>query len=186
MRKTMQVFFTSMWRTILLHGLSGIAFGFLAFTYPQITRDIVLMMIGLFALGGGVVSLWHFFDGAKGSKTVTGLLTAFAGITAGAVCLLFPSFALPYVLLLIGLWNVAAGLLQALGAIALRTEIEHGWIMALAGFLGAGLGLLIMFYPADAAISIIWLIAATAMLMGLLLVLFAFKLRKAAKRSVNA
>ena len=54
--------------------------------------------------------------------------------------------------------------------------------MALGGLLGAGLGLLIMFYPADAAIGIIWLIAGTAILLGLLLVLFAWKLRGAAKR----
>jgi uncharacterized membrane protein HdeD (DUF308 family) len=89
---------------------------------------------------------------------------------------------LTYVLLLIGLWNVAAGLLQLIGSIVLRHEIEHGWLMALGGLLGAGLGLLIMLYPADAAVSIIWLIAGTAILLGLLLVLFAWKLRGAAKR----
>jgi uncharacterized membrane protein HdeD (DUF308 family) len=89
---------------------------------------------------------------------------------------------LTYVLLLIGLWNVAAGLLQLIGSIVLRHEIEHGWLMALGGLLGAGLGLLIMLYPADAAVSIIWLIAGTAILLGLLLVLFAWKLRSAAKR----
>ena len=97
-------------------------------------------------------------------------------------CLVFPAFALTYVLLLIGLWNVAAGLLQLIGSIVLRHEIQHGWLMALGGLLGAGLGLLIMLYPANAAVSIIWLIAGTAILLGLLLVLFAWKLRGAGKR----
>ena len=91
--------------------------------------------------------------------------------SAGLVCLLFPAFRDEYVLLLIGLWNVAAGLLQVLGAIVLRNEIEHGWLMALGGLLGAALGVLIMFYPASAAVGIIWIIAGTAVLVGLVLVL---------------
>jgi uncharacterized membrane protein HdeD (DUF308 family) len=77
---------------------------------------------------------------------------------------------------------VAAGLLQVIGAIALRKEIDHGWLMALGGVLGAALGVTIMLFPSDAAVSIIWLIAGTAILLGLLLVLFAWKLRRAAKR----
>jgi len=186
MTKAMRVFFTSMWRTILLRGLASLAFGVLAFAYPQITLAIVVMLFGVFALVDGLLGLWGVYRGSKDGKSVPGLLTALAGIAAGAVCLVFPSFATTYVLLLVGLWNVAAGLLQLIGSIVLRQEIEHGWLMALAGLLGAGLGLLIMFYPADAAIGIIWLIAGTAILVGLVLVLFALKLRGAANRMANA
>jgi uncharacterized membrane protein HdeD (DUF308 family) len=96
--------------------------------------------------------------------------------------MLFPDFALTYVLLLIGLWNVAAGLLQAIGSVVLRNEIQHWWLLALGGVMGAALGVLIMIYPADAAVGIIWLIAGTAILLGLLLIVFAWRLRGAAKQ----
>jgi hypothetical protein len=39
-----------------------------------------------------------------------------------------------------------------------------------------------MIYPADAAVGIIWLIAGTAILLGLLLIVFAWRLRGAAKQ----
>jgi uncharacterized membrane protein HdeD (DUF308 family) len=52
----------------------------------------------------------------------------------------------------------------------------------LSGVIGAVLGLLIVFYPADATISIIWIIAGTAVIVGMVLLVFGWKLRAAAKR----
>lgn len=182
MATTMRTFFTAMWRTILLRGVASLAFGIFAMFYPQVTLAVVVTLFGIYALVDGLLGLWGVYRGRAEGKSVPALLTALAGVAAGLVCLLFPAFALTYVLLLIGLWNVAAGLLQLIGSIVLRSDIEHAWLMALGGLAGAALGLLIMFYPADAAVGIIWVIAGTAILLGLLLVLFAWKLRGAGKR----
>lgn len=184
MAQAMRTFFTSMWRTILLRGLASLAFGVLAFVYPQITMTVVVTIFGIYALVDGLLGVWGVYRGSKDEKSVPSLLTAIAGIVAGLICLLFPAFATKYVLLLIGLWNVAAGLLQVLGAIVLRKEIEHGWLLALGGIIGAALGALIMFYPASAAVGIIKIIAGTAVLVGLVLVTFALKLRGAANRAL--
>jgi uncharacterized membrane protein HdeD (DUF308 family) len=185
MATAMRTFFTSMWRTILLRGLASLAFGVLAFLYPQITVAVVVTIFGIYALVDGLLGVWGVYR-STGETSVPSLLTALAGIVAGLICLLFPDFATKYVLLLIGLWNVAAGLLQLLGALVLRKEIEHAWLMALGGIIGAALGALIMFYPASAALGIIWIIAGTAVLVGLVLVAFALKLRGAANRALSA
>ena len=103
------------------------------------------------------------------------------------MCLLFPAFALTYVLLLIGLWNVAAGLLQLIGALrAAQGDRSTAGSWRSADCWARRSALLIMLYPADAAVSIIWLIAGTAVLVGLVLVLFAWKLRGVAKQLANA
>lgn len=182
MASTMRTFFTARWRTILLRGLASLAFGIFALVYPQITLGIVVMLFGAYALLDGLLGLWGVYRGREEGTSVPALLTALAGIAAGLVCLIFPEFAVTYVLLLIGLWYLAVGLLQVIGALALRGEIQHGWLMALGGLAAAALGLLIIFYPANAALGIIWVIAGTAILLGLLLVLFAWKLRGAVKR----
>lgn len=186
MATAMRTFFTSMWRTILLRGLASLIFGILAFVYPQITLAVVVTIFGIYALVDGLLGVWGVYRGAKDGRSVPSLLTAIAGIVAGLVCLLAPGFATTYVLLLIGLWNVAAGLLQMLGAFVLRNEIEDGWLMALGGLIGAALGLLIMYNPASMATGIIWIIAGTAVLVGLVLVIFALKIRGAANRALSA
>ena len=109
MATAMRTFFTAMWRTILLRGLASLAFGILAIAYPKITLAIVVTIFGVYALADGLLGLWGIYRGkSKDGTSVPALLTALAGIAAGLVCLVFPAFALTYVLLLIGLWNVAA------------------------------------------------------------------------------
>ena len=85
--------------------------------------------------------------GKDEGTSITSLLTALVGIVAGLVCLLAPDFATTYVVLLIGFWNIAAGLLQLIGALVMWKDIEQPGLLALAGLAGAALGLLIVFYP---------------------------------------
>ncbi|MFN4142023.1 HdeD family acid-resistance protein [Aestuariivirga sp.] len=181
MAKGMRVFFTAMWRTILLRGAASLIFGLSAFLYPGITLAVVVTIFGLYALADGLIGLWSQFRAGQEGRSVPSMLNALASIAAGVVCLSFPDFAVVYVVLLIGLWNVAAGLMQLLGAIALRREIDHALWLGLSGLIGAGLGVLIMLYPADGAISILWIIAGTAILVGLVLIVFALKLRSAGR-----
>ena len=102
-----------------------------------------------------------------------------ASLVAGLFCLILPAIAVTYVILLIGFWNIAAGLLQILGAIVLRNEVGNTLLLGLGGLLSALLGFVIILYPANSAVSIIWIIAGTAVLVGLVLIVFAFKLRHA-------
>jgi len=182
----MREFFTAMWRTILLRGLASLAFGILAFIYPGITLAVVVTLFGIYALVDGLLGLWGVFRGKEQGTSITSLLTALVGIAAGLVCLLAPGFATTYVVLLIGFWNIAAGLLQLIGALVMWKDIEQPGLLALAGLAGAALGLLIVFYPATAAVSIIWVIAGTAVLVGLVLLAFGWKLRAAAQGFMKA
>jgi uncharacterized membrane protein HdeD (DUF308 family) len=65
-------------------------------------------------------------------------------------------------------------------------DIEQPALLALAGVAGAALGLLIVFYPTAAAVSVIWVIAGTAVLVGLVLLAFGWKLRSAAQGFMKA
>ncbi|MCX7350375.1 MAG: DUF308 domain-containing protein [Alphaproteobacteria bacterium] len=177
----MREFFTAMWRTIMLRGLASLVFGILAFVYPGVTLAVVVTLFGIYALVDGLLGLWGVYRGRDQGTSVTSLLSALVGIVAGLVCLLAPGFATTYVVLLIGFWNIAAGLLQLIGALVMWKEIEQPGLLALSGIIGAALGLLIVFYPATAAVSIIWVIAATAVLIGLVLLAFGWKLKGAAQ-----
>ena len=182
----MRQFFTAMWRTILLRGLASLVFGILAFVYPGVTLAVVVTLFGFYALVDGLLGLWGIFRGKDEGTSVTSLLTAILSVLAGMVCLLAPGFATTYVVLLIGFWNIAAGLLQLIGALVMWKDIEQPGLLAIAGLAGAALGLLIVFYPATAAVSIIWVIAGTAVLIGLVLLAFGWKLRSAAQGLMKA
>jgi len=182
----MREFFTAMWRTILLRGLASLAFGILAFVYPGVTLAVVVTLFGIYALVDGLLGLWGVYRGKNEGTSITSLLTALVSVVAGLVCLMAPEFATRYVVLLIGLWNIAAGLLQLIGALVMWKEIEKPVWLALAGVAGAVLGGLIAFYPSFAAETMIRIIAATAVLIGLVLLVFGWQLRAAAQGFMKA
>ncbi len=173
--------FTEMWRTIMLRGLASLVFGILAFVYPGVTLAVVVTIFGIYALIDGLLGLWGVFSGGE-NRSMTGMVTALAGIAAGLFCLIWQEQAAVYVVLLIGLWYIAAGLLQLIGSLVLRNDIDNAGMLALGGAIGAALGILILFYPKDTATAIIWLIAATAVVVGLILLFFGWKLRGVGQR----
>lgn len=177
--------FTEMWRTIMLRGLASLVFGILAFVYPGVTLAVVVTIFGIYALIDGLLGLWGVFSGGE-NRSMTGMVTALAGIAAGLFCLIWRDQAVVYVVLLIGLWYVAAGLLQLVGSLVLRNDVDNAGMLALGGAVGAALGLLIMFYPKDATTAVLWIIASTAVVVGLILLFFGWKLRGVGRRLTAA
>ena len=145
-----------------------------------------MTLFGIYALVDGLLGLWGVYRGKAEGTSVTSLLTALVGIIAGLVCLLVPDFATRYVVLLIGFWNIAAGLLQLIGALVMWKDIEKPGLLALAGAAGAALGLVIVFNPSFAADTMIRIIAATAVLVGLVLLVFGWQLKSAAQGLMKA
>lgn len=176
----MRTFFVAMWRAILVRGVTSLVFGILAFVYPGVTLSLLLAMFGIYVLLDGVIGLWSVIRGTSEKGRFAVLLQSILGVVIGLVCLIFPTFAIAYLVLLIGLWYMAAGIVQLAGSIVLRRELAHWFLLGLSGLAAVALGLLIVLYPSGAALSIVWIIAGTAVLTGIILIVFAWFLRSAA------
>lgn len=169
--------YTAMWLPILARGVVSLAFGILAFTYSGFTLKALVTVFGVYVtLDGLLAILAEYRSRGRGAA---GLLQGLASLGIGVLCLVFPDAAAVYIILLIGLWNLAAGLFQITGAFVLRRAIGNASIIALGGLLSAALGLFIILYPADGALGIVWIMASTAILVGLLFIMFALSLRRA-------
>ena len=64
------------------------------------------------------------------------------------------------------------------GAIKLRKEIDNEWTLILGGALSVLFGLVLLVVPGAGAVGLIWVIAAYAVVFGVLLVMLAFRLKK--------
>ena len=72
---------------------------------------------------------------------------------------------------------ISAGVLEILAAIRLRRGLEGEFPLLLAGFASVAFGVRLVLQPATGALAVIWLIAAYALALGVILVLPAFKAR---------
>jgi uncharacterized membrane protein HdeD (DUF308 family) len=178
-------FFVGVWTAVLFRGLASLVFGILAFVYPAITVKLLVMIFGVYTLFDGAAALWSAVTtkDKESNRFWTGL-QGVAGIITGVICLFLPVIGALYFILMVGFWYIFNGIMQIVSAIALRKEIENEIWLGLSGILSVVLGVAIIFYPKAGALGILWLIATSAIIIGVVLVLLALKLRKIGQKVI--
>lgn len=166
------------WWLVLLRGIASILFGVLAFVWPGLTVFWLVLLFAAYAIVDGVIALWAAATGPgvmapRWWLVVIGLL----GIAAGVVTFMYPAMTAIVLLYFIAGWMIASGVFTIVGAIMLRKEIEGEWWLILNGALSILIGLFMFFQPGAGALALIWLIGAYALIVGVTLVMLAFKLK---------
>ena len=138
----------------------------------------LILFYGAFALVDGVLAIVAAITGgAPGARwwlAIVGLL----GIAAGLLTFLMPGLTALVLLLFIAGWAIATGVLQIIGAIKLRKEIDNEWFLILSGIVSVLFGVAMMLAPGAGALALVWVIGAYSVVAGVLLVALAFRLRK--------
>ena len=170
---------TRSWWLILLRGIAGVLFGIAAFVWPGLTVIALTLLYGAFAMADGILSLGAAVTGSGDRSIPTWwlLLIGLLGIAAGVVAFLWPGLTAFALVILIGAWAVTIGVLEIIGAIWLRHELEDEWLLIAAGLLSVLFGLAVLLWPGAGALALAWAIGAFAILSGLLHIAFAFRLK---------
>jgi uncharacterized membrane protein HdeD (DUF308 family) len=100
------------------------------------------------------------------------------GIATGGLTFIWPSVTAFVLLIFIAAWAITTGIMQIVGAIQLRKEIEDEWPLTVSGFLSVAFGFLLLWRPGSGALALIFVIGAYAILYGILLVSFGLWLRR--------
>ena len=99
------------------------------------------------------------------------------GIGAGILTFGWPSITALVLLLFIAGWAIAIGVFQIIGAIRLRKEIDNEWLLIIGGILSVLFGMGVLLVPGAGALALVWVIAAYAIVEGMLFVALAFRLK---------
>ncbi|MFC5372510.1 HdeD family acid-resistance protein [Brevundimonas faecalis] len=169
------------WWLLLLRGIAAVAFGVLTFVWPQISLLTLILVYGIYAVADGVLALIAAVRGGGFAPRWWLALGGVVSILAGVLAFALPGLTALVLVYLIGFWSIMRGVLEIIGAVRLRKEIANEWSLGAAGVLSVILGLILVFMPGAGAMGLLWLIAAWAVLFGLLLIWVAFRVRKLAK-----
>ena len=104
-------------------------------------------------------------------------LRGLAAILFGLLTLFAPAISLAALVLLFGAFAFADGILAIVTAIR-RRSTDKWWVLLLEGIAGIAAGIITLFMPGITAIALLYLIAARAIIMGVLDVSAAIRLRK--------
>src|SRR5207237_10289298 len=103
-------------------------------------------------------------------------------IGAGIVTLLWPGVTALVLVYIIAFWALVTGILEIVAAIRLRRVINNEWWLVLSGVLSLVFGIALLVSPGAGALALVWLIAAYAVVFGVLLLGLAFRLRGISQR----
>ena len=180
MRPTMDALARNWW-LILLRGVAAIIFGLLTFAWPGLTLVTLVLLYGAFSFLDGIFSIVAAVKGGTPMPRWWLALVGLLGIGVGVITLFWPQITGFVLLLFIAGWAIASGVLQIIGAIKLRKEMEGEWLLIASGVLSVLFGIVVILFPGAGALSLALVIGAFAVAYGVLLIGFALRLKKHAE-----
>jgi len=165
------------WWVFLVGGIAAIVFGVLAILQPVTAWLVVSLFFAASVLVDGAFNV----AGALRHREKDGwwilLLMGALGILVGAYALMNPPVSMLVFLYLVALQAILIGVFLVTLGYKVRAVTRREWILYLTGTLSILFGILIVANPLAGSLSVITLIAAWALVTGVLKVVFAFKVK---------
>jgi uncharacterized membrane protein HdeD (DUF308 family) len=169
---------TQNWWALALRGIVAILFGIAAFMLPGLILWALVALFGAYALVDGILSVIESYRrDVRGERWLALLFEGLVGIAIGVLTFFWPKLTAMGLIFLIALWATVTGALEVITAVRLRHEIRGEWLMALIGILSMAFGFLLAAFPLAGALSVVWIIGAYAVVVGVLMIALAFRLR---------
>lgn len=169
---------TRNWRLVVLRGVVAILFGILTFFNPAITLAVLVLMFGAYALVDGIFLVASAIANRHGEpRWVALLIGGLVGAAIGIVTFFWPGLTAVALLAVIATWSIVTGVAEIVAAIRLRKEITNEWFFIVAGIVAVAFGAMLFYAPGAGALAMVFWIAAYALVSGVLLIAFGFKLR---------
>ncbi|HEU0140952.1 MAG TPA: HdeD family acid-resistance protein [Bryobacteraceae bacterium] len=162
------------WWVLTLRGVAAILFGLCALFWPALTLAVLVLLWGAYSVIDGIMAVVAGISGRWWSLVFFGLIA----IAAGLFAIVRPGITGLVLILVMAAWTIVRGIFEIAAAVRLRKELANEWLLIVSGILSIALGILVVMFPGAGILSIIWLIAAYALIIGALLVILSFRLRR--------
>jgi uncharacterized membrane protein HdeD (DUF308 family) len=171
------------WWTVVLRGVIAVLLGLAALGWPQITLQVLVILLGAYLLVDGAFAIFSGVrDRSRHRQWWLLLLEGLAGIVAGAIALFLPGITALVLIYLLAAWALVTGILEILAAIRLREELRGEWLLVLGGVASILFAIIVALRPTAGMIALIWLIAIYAIIFGILFIILGLRLRSWARQ----
>ena len=166
------------WWVPVLRGVAAIIFGVIAFTHPVMAAATLVLFFGAWILIDGIFRIVGAL-GHRSSDTDWGfnLIIGILGVIVGLLTFHAPAVTALALVVYIAAWALMIGATEIALAIKMRREIKGEWFLILMGLASIIFAGLLLWNPLAGAAALIWIIAWYAVIMGVLAIIFGFRLR---------
>jgi uncharacterized membrane protein HdeD (DUF308 family) len=161
------------WWMFALLGLICVVTGIAAIVWPDITLLALGLIFGIYLLIAAFIEIVDAIIGPPGGRAFSAILGVIA-LIAGLVCIRRPGTSLLAIVVAVGIYLVASGVLRIVRAFLTRED--RGWAIAL-GALDGIVGIVILSWPGIGLVTLAVFFALTMLTRGIFAIVIGFKLR---------
>jgi uncharacterized membrane protein HdeD (DUF308 family) len=168
--------FAGVWWLIALRGLAGIVFGVFAIFMPGVAIASMLFVFAAYMLVDGVFALAAAITAARrGRRWGLLILESVLNLLVGLIALIWPALTVTFLVILVALWALVTGAAM-IGAAFQHRQRGQGWLIC-SGIISILFGLVLAIAPIIGAVVLTWWLGIYALIFGVVMVIFAFRLR---------
>ena len=170
------------WWWLMVRGAIAIGLAVFALFWPQQTVGLLVNLLGAYLLLDGLLGVVGAFRSGdpRGAPMV-----AVIGLVVGAVLIFWTGLSMRLFLILVGAWALTQGAGMFLSSRNQESDPESRKLVGIVGGVLALAGLILIVWPNTGVVTVSWLIAIIALLLGCLMCFVALKLRRIAQRIDN-
>jgi uncharacterized membrane protein HdeD (DUF308 family) len=167
------------WKVTALRGVLAIAFAVVILIWPGIGLTALIALFGAFALLSGLGTIFGAIRMTidrrqRISLVIHGLL----GVAIGVAVFVWPDLSALGLLYAVAAWAIAMGVFEIGLAFELPLGGRRALLLGLSGLLSTAFGVIMFAKPGAGALALLALIAAFALMSGIMQITFAIELRR--------
>jgi uncharacterized membrane protein HdeD (DUF308 family) len=166
------------WNALAARGVLAILFGLFALAWPEMALPTLVLGFGVAVLLSGILAIVAGVRAEENQERSWPLITeGVIAVAVGLIALLRPGAAARFWLFVVSGFAFASGILHIFAAIRLRRDIRDERVLVVNGALTAVFGVLMVLLPWAGLLALPWLVGASSLCFGVLLVAVALRLR---------
>ena len=166
------------WWAFIARGVLAVVLGVLVFAWPAITIAALIIVFGVYIFVDGIFLIIKAIGGWKSrDDRWLLLLEGLLGIGVGVITFFAPGVTAISLLFFIAAWSLTTGILEIVGAIRLRKEIQGEVWWILSGIASVLFAVLLMIFPGAGILTLTWLLGIYAIVFGVLLIALGIRVR---------
>jgi len=166
------------WKALAARGVLAILFGLFALTRPGMALPPLVMGFGMAVLLGGILAIVAGIRAQENEERSWPLVTdGVIAVAVGLVALLRPDAYARIWLFVVAGYVFVSGILHIFAALHLRRDMRDEMVLVVNGVLTAAFGAMMVLLPWAGLLALTWLLGASSLCFGVLLLVVALRLR---------
>ena len=163
------------WWALLIRGIAAILFGFAVLLFPNVSLVLLITFLAAYLFVDGIFALIAAFQSRNHNRWWLLALEGALGVLAGIAAFLFPAAAVLTVFYIVVFWAIITGVIEIISAIELRKQIKNEWMLILSGVVSVIFGGVLLIFPGEGILTLLWLLGVLALAFGVMMVILAFR-----------